>query len=74
MAGPRVTTCSGCLDLFEHNDLYEVYKVIREGKPDKGLYRSPRCEKCMKDKDSYHSISKEPKNKEIKPKKKKTTK
>jgi hypothetical protein len=36
---------------------------MHRGHPDKGYYRTPYCEKCIKDKDSYHEISQQPKNK-----------
>ena len=63
MARKRITVCSGCLDTFPDNDLYDVYREMHKGHPEKGHYRTPYCEKCIKDTDSYFKISKEPKNK-----------
>ena len=59
----RITVCSGCLNDFPDKDLYTVDREIHKGHPEKGYYRTPYCEKCIKDKDSYFKISAEPKNK-----------
>jgi len=63
MARGRITICSGCINDFPHNDLYTVYKQVHRGDPDSGFYRAPYCAKCIKNKDEYVKISKEPKNK-----------
>jgi len=69
MARARITICSGCITEFPDNDLYTVTRQMHRGQPDKGYYRTPYCEKCIKDKDSYHEISQQPKNKTKKKKK-----
>jgi len=64
MAGPRITICSGCLEDFQNNDLYTVSRFINRSVGIKsGLYGVPYCEKCIKDTDSYHKITTQPKNK-----------
>lgn len=63
MARGRITICSGCIESFQDNDLYTVQRECHQGHPESGYYASPRCEKCIKDKESYHSIISEPKNK-----------
>ena len=63
MSRARITICSGCITEFPDNDLYEVYKEVHGGHPDRGYYRAHYCAKCIKKKDSYVKINKEPKNK-----------
>jgi len=63
MARARITICSGCLGDFKDNDLYTVSRQMNRENPKNGYYSAPFCEKCIKDKDSYHKIVKEPKNK-----------
>ena len=62
MARGRITICSGCISEFPDNDLYTVDKQIHKGHPEKGHYRTPYCAKCIKNKDEYIKINKEPKN------------
>lgn len=59
----RLGICSGCLESFNYDDLYWVDKLTHFGNPEHGIYRSPRCEECIKDTDSYISIFEKPKNK-----------
>ena len=59
----RITICSSCLGDFPDKEMYTVDREMHKGHPDKGYYRTPYCEKCIKDTDSYFKISKEPKNK-----------
>ena len=59
----RITVCSHCLNDFPDKELYTVERLMHRGHPEKGHYRTPYCEKCIKDTDSYVNISKEPKSK-----------
>lgn len=63
MARGRIVICSGCIESFEYNDLYWVNVECNKGNPQNGKYRSPRCEDCIKETDSYIDIAEQPKNK-----------
>lgn len=60
------TVCSHCLDEFPNKDLYWVDREMHRGHPKFGCYRTPYCEECIKDTDSYVKIFQEPKSKKKK--------
>lgn len=59
----RVTICSHCIGEFPDKEMYTVEREMHKGHPEKGNYRTPYCEKCLKFTDTYVSVHKKPKGK-----------